>query len=166
MLGGWGGGEGGDQNDPRRGLFLKIAKCSRGSARRDTRLHCGFAGQATCLFRFNRRCAPDHAPTSLRTTPAFKESLEVTPVIMRDLSKHHVVGNVSPISHAHWRWLPFPEFDKGKQERVDREKAQVNRSLEGLYFLPISTGSSRSEEWVSYVPDSGTYMAHWVPSSP
>ena len=56
---------------------------------------------------------------------------------MLDLSKHHAVGNASPISHDHQRWLPFLEFDNGKQEQVDREKAQVNRSLERLYFAPI-----------------------------
>jgi hypothetical protein len=33
--------------------------------------------------------------------------------------------------------FPFPEFDKGKQEQLDPEKAQVNRSLERLYFAPI-----------------------------
>jgi hypothetical protein len=26
--------------------------------------------------------------------------------------------------------FPFPEFDKGKPEQLDPEKAQVNRSLE------------------------------------
>jgi hypothetical protein len=49
--------------------------------------------------------------------------------------------------------FPFPESDKGKQEQVDREKAQVNRSLERLYFLPISPGSSR---WIAKSPMSRT----------
>ena len=56
---------------------------------------------------------------------------------MRDLSKHHAVGNALLISHDHWRGFPFPEFDKGKQEQLDREKAQVNRSLKRLYFALI-----------------------------
>jgi hypothetical protein len=70
-------------------------------------------------------------------SPAFKKSLKVTPVVMRNLSKHHVVGNASLISHDHWRGFPFPELDKGKQEQPNREKAQVNRSRERLCSAPI-----------------------------
>jgi hypothetical protein len=65
---------------------------------------------------------------------------------MRDLAKHHAVGNASLISHDHWRGFPFPEFDKGKREQLDREKAQVNRSLERLIFRADSTDSSR---WIA-----------------
>jgi hypothetical protein len=60
---------------------------------------------------------------------------------MRDLSKHHAVSNSSLLSHDHGRGFPLPEFDEGKQEQLDREKAQINRSLE-LLFRADSTDSS------------------------
>ena len=103
------------------------------------RLHRSLAGQSICLFRFNRRCTPNHAPTSLRTAPAFKKSLEVTPVILRDLAKHHAVRNASLISHDHRHCFPFPHFDNGKQEQLDREKAQVNPPPARLYVPPYNS---------------------------